>query len=83
MRMDLTLPFPIESIIPGIGTGELIIVVVLVIIGLIAILLLSAVIHFIIPIIAAVVVYLIWHSLLYAGIAFLVVAVLQLILRRR
>lgn len=81
--MDLILSFPIESIIPGIGTGELIIVVVLVIIGLIAILLLSAVIHFIIPIIAAVVVYLIWHSLLYAGIAFLVVAVLQLILRRR
>ncbi len=58
-------------------------ILILVIIGIIAILILSAVIHFILPIVAAVVVWLFTHSLLYAGIAFVVVAILQLILRRR
>ncbi len=69
--------------IPGIGSGELVLILILVIIGIIAILILSAVIHFILPIVATVVVWLFTHSLLYAGIAFVVVAILQLILRRR
>jgi membrane protein YdbS with pleckstrin-like domain len=43
---------------------------------------LAAVIHFILPIIAAVVVWFFTGSLLYAGIAFLAVAILQLFLRR-
>jgi len=46
-------------------------------------LILSAVIHFILPIIAAVVVWFMTGSLLYAGVAFVVVAILQLIVRRR
>lgn len=69
-------------LIPGIGFGELIIVIVLVIIGVVAILILSALIHFIIPILAAVIVWFFTRSLLDAGIAFLVVALLQLMLRR-
>jgi hypothetical protein len=44
---------------------------------------LAAVIHFILPIIAAVVVWFLTGSLLYAGLAFLVVAIIQLIIRRR
>lgn len=74
---------PNAFLIPGLGSVELVIFVVIVIIGIIAILILSAVIHFILPIVAAVVVWLFTHSLLYAGIAFVVVAIIQLILRRR
>jgi hypothetical protein len=46
---------------------------------------LKALIHFILPIIAAVVVYFLIqpHSLLYAGVAFVVVAILQMIFKRR
>jgi len=72
-----------DILIPGIGFGELVIFLILLIIGIIAILILSAVIHFILPIIAAVVVWFLTGSLLYAGIAFVVVAILQLIVRRR
>lgn len=43
----------------------------------------SAVIHFILPIIDAVVIWFLTSSLLYAGVAFVVVALLQLIVRRR
>ena len=63
--------------------SELLIFVVLVIIGVIIILLIKAVIHLIIPIVAAVVVWYLTHSLIYAGIAFLIVAILQLILKRK
>jgi hypothetical protein len=69
-------------LVSGIGFGELIVVIILVIIGVVAILILSALIHFIIPIIAAVIAWFFTRSLLDAGIAFLVVALLQLILRR-
>lgn len=72
-----------DILIPGVGFGELVIFLVLLIIGVIAILVLSAVIHFILPIIAAVVVWFLTGSLLYAGVAFVVVAILQLIVRRR
>ncbi len=74
---------PNAFLIPGLGSVELVIFLIIVIIGIIAILILSAVIHFILPIVAAVVVWLFTHSLLYAGIAFVVVAIIQLILRRR
>ena len=72
-----------DILIPGIGFGELVIFLILLIIGIIAILILSAVIHFILPIIAAIVVWFLTGSLLYAGVAFVVVAILQLIVRRR
>lgn len=73
----------IDLLLPGIGFGELVILLILLIIGVVAILVLSAVIHFILPIVAAVVVWFLTHSLLYAGIAFVVVAIIQLIVRRR
>jgi hypothetical protein len=73
----------IESLLPStISFGELIIFVILVVIGIVIILVLSAVIHFILPIIAAVVIYLFTGNLLFAGIAFLAVAILQLLARR-
>ena len=73
---------PVELLIPSFTSGELIIFAVLVIIGVILIMVLAAVIHFVLPIIAAVVVWLFTGSLLYAGIAFLAVAILQLLARR-
>lgn len=63
--------------------GEIAIFAVLLIVGIIIILLLKAVIHFILPIIAAVVVWFLTHSLIYAGIAFVVIAIIQMIIRRR
>lgn len=72
-----------DILIPGVGFGELVIFLVLLVIGIIAILILSAVIHFILPIIAAVVVWFLTGSLIYAGVAFVAVAILQLIVRRR
>jgi hypothetical protein len=70
--------FPILPI----GYGEIAIFLVLLIIGVIVILLLKAVIHFILPIVATIVVWYLTHSLVYAGIAFLVIAILQMLLRR-
>ncbi len=67
---------------PGVTFGELIIFIILLIIGIVIIMVLAAVIHFIIPIIAAVAVWFLTHSLLYAGVAFVVVAIIQLIVRR-
>ena len=69
-------------LIPSFTSPELIIFAVLVIIGIVIIMVLAAVIHFILPIIAAVIVYLFSGSLLYAGFAFLAVAILQLLVRR-
>ena len=60
----------------------MIIFAILVIIGIVIILILSAIIHFILPIIAAVVVWFLTGSLIYAGIAFLAIAILQLLVRR-
>ena len=68
--------------IPSLGSGELILLAVVVIIGVIAIMVLSAAIHFIVPIIAAVAVWLATGNLLYAAAAFLVVAIIQLLARR-
>ena len=72
----------IDSLIPAFGSGELIVFTLLVIVGIIVIILLAAVVHFILPIIAAVVVWLFTGSLIYAGVAFLGVAILQLLVRR-
>jgi len=72
----------IQSLIPTFGSAELIIFAVLVIVGIIIIMVPAAVIHFILPIIAAVIVWLLTGSLIYAGAAFLGVAILQLIMRR-
>jgi hypothetical protein len=72
----------IELLIPSFSSGELIIFAVLVIIGIVLIMVLAAVIHFILPIIAAVVVWFLTGSLVYAGLAFLAVAILQLLVRR-
>jgi hypothetical protein len=71
-----------ELLIPSFSSGELIIFAILVIVGIVIILILSAIIHFILPIIAAVVVWFLTGSLIYAGIAFLAVAILQLLVRR-
>ena len=71
-----------ELLIPSFSSGELIIFAILVIIGIVIILILSAIIHFILPIIAAVVVWFLTGSLIYAGIAFLAIAILQLLVRR-
>jgi len=71
------------SILPAFTSTELIIFLALLIIGVIIILILKAVLSLILPIAAAVVVWFVTHNLIYAGIAFVVVAILQMILRRR
>ena len=73
---------PLELLIPSFSSPELIIFAILVILGIVIIMVLAAVIHFILPIIAAVVVWFLTGSLIYAGIAFLAVAILQLLVRR-
>jgi hypothetical protein len=74
---------PSTLLIPAIGVGELAIFLILVIVGIIIIMILAAVIHFILPIIAAVIVWFFTGSLIYAGAAFLGVAILQLLITRR
>jgi len=71
----------LQLLIPAFSSAELIIFGVLVIVGIIIIMVLAAVIHFILPIIAAVIVWLFTGNLIYAGIAFLAVAILQLLAR--
>jgi len=71
------------SILPAFTSTELIIFLVLLIIGIVVILILKAVLSLILPIVAAVVVWFATHNLIYAGVAFVVVAILQMILRRR
>lgn len=61
--------------IPSFTFGELIIFGILVIAGIIIILILSAAIHFIVPIIAAVVVCFLTGNLLYVAIAFVGLAI--------
>ena len=63
--------------------SEFMIFLALIVIGLIAIILVKAVVHLIIPIVAAVVVWFMTSSLTYAGIAFVGIAVLQLLLKRK
>ena len=73
---------PLELLIPSFSSPELIIFGILVIVGIVIIMVLAVVIHFILPIIAAVIVWLFTGSLIYAGVAFLAIAILQLLVRR-
>lgn len=73
---------PLGLLFPSLSSAELIVFGILVIIGIVIIMVLAAVIHFILPIIAAVFIWLFTGSLLYAGIAFLAVAILQLLVKR-
>jgi len=79
---SLVAPLTLELLIPSFSSFDLIIFAVPVIVGIIIIMILATVIHFILPIIAAVIVWLFTGNLLYAGIAFVVVAILQLFARR-
>lgn len=72
----------ITLLIPGLGFGELIVFLILLLIGVVIIMILATALHFILPIIAAVVVWFLTSSLLDAGIAFLAVAIIPLIARR-
>lgn len=73
---------PVGSLIPSLTSGQLILLAVILIVGIVIIMALSAVIHFIIPILAAVVVWLFTGDLVYAVVAFIGVAILELLLRR-
>lgn len=64
-------------------TFDMMIFIALLIVGMIVILLLKALIHFVVPLVAAVVTYLLTSNLTYAGLAFAAIAVLELILKRK
>jgi hypothetical protein len=63
--------------------NELTLFLILIVLGVVIIILLKAVLGLIVPIVAAVVVWLVTHNLIYAGAAFVIVAILQLVLGRR
>lgn len=63
--------------------NELTLFLILLIVGVIILFLLRAVLGLIVPAVAAVVIWVLTHNLIYAGAAFVVVAILQLILGRR
>ena len=64
------------------GVQEIILILVLLVAAIVIILLLKALIGLILPIAAALVAWFLTHNLLYAGIAFIALAILQLLLRR-
>jgi hypothetical protein len=70
------------SILNSIGFNEIIIFLILLVVGVIIISILKTLLHFLVPIVAAIVVWFVTSNLIYAGIVFVVVAILQLILRR-
>ncbi|MEM4246460.1 MAG: hypothetical protein QW390_04100, partial [Candidatus Bathyarchaeia archaeon] len=67
----------------GVGFSELILFLVLVIIGIMIILVLKAILALLLPIVASIVIWLLTRNLVYAGIAFIIFAVLQMALKRR
>ena len=69
------------SIPSALGFGQLALLAIILIIGVVLIMILATAIHFILPIIAAVIVWLVTSSLLYAAGAFLLIAILQLLAR--
>lgn len=71
----------VGSLIPSFTSGQMILLAVIVIVGIVIIMVLSAVIHFIIPILAAVLVWLFTGNFVYAAVAFIGVAILELLLR--
>jgi hypothetical protein len=70
-------------LLPIPSLSEFIIFLALVIAGLIAIILVRTIAQLIIPIVAAAVAWFATNNLTYAGIAFLAVAILQLILKKK
>jgi hypothetical protein len=64
-------------------TFDVMIFIALLVVGMIVILLLKAFIHFLVPLVAAVVTYFLTSNLTYAGLAFVAVAILELILKRK
>ncbi len=71
------------AILPAISFNEIMIFLILLIVGIIVIIVLKAAIHFLLPTVAAFVIWLLTHSLIYVGIAFVAIAILQLVLRKR
>jgi hypothetical protein len=63
--------------------NELTLFLILIIVIMIILFLLRAVLGLIVPIVAAVVIWFLTHNLIYAGVTFVMVAILQLILGRR
>ncbi len=63
--------------------SDILILIILLIIGIIIILILKTLINFIIPIVAAIVVWFLTSNLIYTGAAFVIVAIIQLILKRK
>jgi len=61
---------------------DLIIFIVLIFIGIIVLMIIKALIHFVLPLIGAVVVWLYTGSLTFAGVAFLVIAFLELVFKK-
>jgi len=66
----------------GVPSSDLIIFIGLVFVGIVLLMLIRAIIHFVIPLIGAVVVWLYTGSLTYAGMAFVVIALLELVFKK-
>lgn len=66
----------------GISGGDLIVFIGLVLIGIIVLMLIRAVIHFVIPLAGGIVVWFYTGSLTSAGIAFVVIALLELVFKK-
>lgn len=73
----------ILNLLPNLSFGNIVLFLILIVIGIIAILILKAIVSFILPIVATLIVWFLTHSLLYAGIAFVFIAILQLILKKK
>jgi len=66
----------------SIPSGDLIIFIGLIFVGVILLMLIKAIIHFVIPLIGAIVVWYYTGSLTSAGIAFVIIALLELVFRK-
>jgi len=66
----------------GISSSDLIIFIGLVFVGIVLLMLIRAIIHFVIPLIGAIVVWLYTGILTYAGMAFVVMALLELVFKK-
>jgi len=66
----------------SIPSSDLIIFIGLIFVGVILLMLIKAIIHFVIPLIGAIVVWYYTGSLTSAGIAFVIIALLELVFRR-
>jgi len=64
-------------------TFDVYVIVALLLIGVIVIVLVKALVQFLVPVVAAVVVWLYTHNLMMTGAAFVVVALIQFALKRR